>query len=50
MSAIQTDWTRAEFKAYLLLYAAQANYFESEEEAIGAWNKRASLIQVRGLN
>ncbi|MDX2362731.1 MAG: hypothetical protein QNK23_18115 [Crocinitomicaceae bacterium] len=32
MSTIQSDWTRAEFKAYLLLYAAQSNYFESEEE------------------
>jgi hypothetical protein len=27
-----TDWTKEEFKAYLLLYAANANYFESEEE------------------
>ncbi len=28
----ETDWTRQEFKAYLLSYAANANYFESEEE------------------
>ena len=28
----QLDWTREEFKAYLLLYAANANYFETEEE------------------
>jgi hypothetical protein len=28
----QTDWTREELKAYLLLYAANANYIETEEE------------------
>lgn len=27
-----TDWTKEEFKAYLLLYAANANYFETEAE------------------
>lgn len=27
-----TDWTRKEFKAYLLSFAANANYFESPEE------------------
>lgn len=32
MENIQTDWTKEEFKAYLLSYAANANYFESEEE------------------
>ena len=32
MSPLNTEWTRQEFKAYLLLYAAQSNYFESEEE------------------
>lgn len=32
MSDIQTDWTKTEFKAYLMLYAANANFFESEEE------------------
>ncbi len=32
MSEISTDWSREEFKAYLLLYAARSNYFESEEE------------------
>ena len=32
MSTIETNWTREEFKAYLLSYAAQSNYFESEEE------------------
>ena len=32
METITTEWTRAEFKAYLLSYAASANYFESEEE------------------
>lgn len=31
-NTIETDWTRQEFKAYLLLYAANANYFETEEE------------------
>lgn len=30
--SFETDWTRKEFKAYLLLYAANANYFESEDE------------------
>jgi len=29
---METTWTRSEFKGYLLSYAAQANYFESEEE------------------
>ena len=33
MGEITTDWTRQEFKAYLLSYAAHSNYFESEEEA-----------------
>lgn len=28
----QSDWTREELKAYLLLYAAKANYVETEEE------------------
>jgi hypothetical protein len=28
----ETDWTRQEFKAYLLSYAAKSNFFESEEE------------------
>lgn len=28
----ETNWTKEEFKAYLLLYAARSNYFESEEE------------------
>jgi len=32
MSDIQTDWSKKEFKAYLMLYAANANFFESEEE------------------
>jgi hypothetical protein len=26
------DWTRKEFEAYVLLYAAHCNFFESEEE------------------
>jgi hypothetical protein len=30
--SFDTVWTREEFKAYLLLYAANANYFETEEE------------------
>lgn len=29
---METDWTKAEFKAYLLSYAARCNFFESEEE------------------
>jgi len=29
---IETNWTKEEFVAYLLLYAAQANYIETEEE------------------
>lgn len=28
----QADWTREELKAYLLLYAANANYFETDDE------------------
>ena len=32
MSEVTTDWTKPEFKAYLLSYAAAANFFESEEE------------------
>ena len=27
-----TNWTKKEFKAYVLLYAANANFFETEEE------------------
>jgi hypothetical protein len=30
--SFDTDWTKEEFKAYLLLYCANANYFETEEE------------------
>lgn len=26
------DWTKKEFEAYVLLYAAHCNYFESKEE------------------
>ncbi len=26
------DWTKKEFEAYVLLYAAHCNFFESEEE------------------
>ncbi len=29
---IDIDWTREEFKAYILLYAAMANYVETPEE------------------
>lgn len=29
---ITTNWTKEEFKAYTLLYAAHANYNESDEE------------------
>lgn len=32
MENMTTDWTKAEFKAYLLSYAARSNFFESEEE------------------
>ena len=32
MEYLQTDWTKEEFKAYLLSYAANANYFESKQE------------------
>ena len=27
-----TNWTKKEFKAYVLLYAANANFFETEDE------------------
>lgn len=32
MHNFETDWTKQEFKAYLLSYAANANFFESDEE------------------
>ncbi|MFT6982158.1 MAG: hypothetical protein ACJAUD_000925 [Crocinitomicaceae bacterium] len=32
MTEIKTNWTRPEFKAYLMLYAASANFFESKDE------------------
>ncbi|XOV67676.1 MAG: hypothetical protein ACFHU9_00630 [Fluviicola sp.] len=32
MSEVKTDWSKKEFKAYLMMYAANANFFESEEE------------------
>lgn len=32
MTELHTNWSRLEFKAYLMLYAANANFFESEEE------------------
>lgn len=32
MSAVKTDWSKKEFKAYLMMYAANANFFESEGE------------------
>ncbi len=28
----EIDWTKKEFEAYVLLYAAHCNFFESEEE------------------
>ncbi len=42
-SCFETDWTREEFKAYLLLYAARANFFEDESE------KEAILAMVNPL-
>lgn len=33
MQNFETDWSKEEFKAYLLSYAAHSNFFESEEEA-----------------
>jgi hypothetical protein len=42
-NAFETDWTREEFKAYLLLYAARANFFEDESE------KEAILTMVNPL-
>ncbi len=32
MVSYETDWTRNEFKAYLMLNCANADYIESEEE------------------
>lgn len=29
---METNWTKAEFKAYLLAYCAQSDYIETEEE------------------
>lgn len=31
-ASFETDWTREEFKAYLLSYVANSNYFETEDE------------------
>lgn len=45
--SITTDWTREEFKAYLLLYAANANFFESEEEKETILSMVDSLIYKR---
>ena len=41
--SFETDWTREEFKAYILLYAARANFFEDEGE------KEAILAMVNPL-
>lgn len=35
---IETNWKREEFKAYLLSYAANSNYFESEAEKTAILN------------
>ncbi len=32
METYETDWTREEFKAYLMLNCANADYIETEEE------------------
>ncbi len=32
MSEVKTDWSKKEFKAYLMMYAANANFFESDDE------------------
>jgi len=32
MDTIATDWSKQEFKAYVLLYAAQCDYEETDEE------------------
>jgi len=32
MKDFETNWTRVEFKTYLLLYCAHADYVETEEE------------------
>jgi hypothetical protein len=32
MSELNVNWDKEQFKAYLLIYAAQANFNESEEE------------------
>ncbi len=32
MEEFSTDWTREEFKAYLLMHAAEADYVRTEEE------------------
>ncbi len=42
-NTLETDWTREEFKAYILLYAARANFFEDEAE------KEAILAMVNPL-
>ena len=32
MSEVNVNWNKEEFKAYLLIYAANSNFVESEEE------------------
>ena len=32
MEEFKTDWTREELKAYILLYCANANFIETQEE------------------
>ena len=50
------NWTKEEFKAYLLIYAAQSNFNESEEEIDFIESKFDSDLihrvskQVKGLN
>ena len=34
MKDFETKWTKVEFKAYLLLYCAHADYVETEEEKL----------------
>jgi hypothetical protein len=32
MSEVNVNWNKEEFKAYLLIYAANSNFLETEEE------------------
>ena len=44
MEEIKASWTKEEFKAYLLIYAAQSNQIETDEEKEFISHKFDSLM------